>query len=331
MNRGAEIEDPLLPASSLWVVVSSASRSEAFELDGERRRAVAVGSCIDVDIRISGVGAAPVECFLVRDGDDIRLVPASAESDVWVGASNVSQPMRLWRRTVIEVAGVALEIKIREEPPTAPDHEMPRQDPAQELAELVPWATERSGRIRQRDSNEACWLDSGSSAEQLDRIPPSSPVSGFAEPPPSSTAPAMVSVRALSHAPVAGLEQLGLLTQRRPLMVALSGGVGAVVIAMALHWGAIALGVEQRSSASLSLEPAARLSPVTEFCAASEFECEKAVSSRSAVCGCLPAVPTTPSGFWAKLVLDHAATHAEAVPAPLAAELIQVSPVQSGQ
>lgn len=404
MDQGADTEDTLLPASSLWVVVSSGARSESFELDGERRRALVVGSCIDADIRITGVDAAPVECFFVRDGDEIRLVPASATSDVFVGAVNVLQPLRLWRRTVIEIAGVALDVRVREEPPTAPDNEVPYLAlegvgapderakgspgawPDQEARELdmllkseqglepssddgsvsvrrilsieshldgptrtsesvqpsAPWpgvdgrSQWNAGVVRRRNplgvpSPDLSTQDAPSHGFHGSPTPPSGPLSGFVDSPPSSTAPAMVSVRGLSRAPAAGLEQLGLLAQRRPLLVAAYGAIGATAIAVVLHLGASALGIDARSTLAAPIAAARLLSPEQPLCSSLAFDCTKVEVSRRLRCGCTPLVVPVISDFWAKLVHEQAALDKKVDTAPTATAPIEVVPVPSGQ
>lgn len=259
MDKGAEHNDSLLPASSLWVIVTIGCYSEAFELDGERRRAITVGSCIDADVRLNSAAAGAVECFLVRDGDEIRLVPASAASDLRVGLVNVREPMRLWRRTIVEIAGMAMDVRIREEPPTATDHERPGS------------------------------LESG-------------PVSAFGEPPPSSTAPAVVSVRVFRRAPLIELERLGLLTKRRPGLVVLSGSIGAAIIALALHLGASFVAHGQGRASTTPSTSVALLSHLKPWCSPSIRECKNGgLLLRQPICGCPLVTPAVATAFWSDL------------------------------
>ncbi len=391
MDRGTETEETLLPASSLWVVVSSCSRSDCFELDGKYRRAIVVGSCVDADIRITDAMLAPVECFLVREGDEIRLVPACASSAVRIGSVSVVQPTRLWRKTTVEVGGIELEVRIREEPPTAPDHDMPthglpsRQEgmadacsahgsesnltevasssrPGQGLDDggvlvcpivsvgiigigaapiaatdqrkaLLPAVANRieraRGRDRTRDKLGARLSDVPLDHAALrdatgEHLLPSGPASAYAESPPSSTAPATISVRALSRAPAVGLEQLGLLTQRRPAFVALTGSIGAAAIAVILHWGAIALDFGRRPAKQASFGATALLSPVMPFCGASEAACTNVGSPRLAACGCLPFASASTGDSWVGKALRYDAVGATQGLGPPSSAPIQV-------
>lgn len=391
MDRGTVTEDTLLPAPSLWVVVSGCSRSDCFELDGIYRRAIVVGSCVDADIRITGALLAPVECFLVREGDEIRLVPACASSAVRIGSVRVEQPTRLWRKTIVEVGGIDLEVRIREEPPTAPDHEQPTQGlPSRQEAmadacsahrsesnltdsalssrfgqglddggvlvcPIVPVGIIDAGATRIAETAQRRALVSAVVKQKerangrdnarnrlgarLSDVPlghaalrnasgepalPSGPASAYTESPPSSTAPAMISARALSRAPAAGLEQLGLLTQRRPALVALTGSIGAAAIAVALHWGAIALDSGRRPAQTVSFGVIALLSPVRPFCGAAETACKKVGSPRRAACGCLPFASAATEESWVRKALRYDVVNATQGLGPPSSEPIQI-------
>jgi hypothetical protein len=383
MERAADSERLQQVGMPLWVVATRGGEWNCFELVGSRCRPIVIGSAPDADIRVVDPSQAPVLCYFQREGDEIWLVPVGSANVIRVDAATVTRPMRLWRKCVVQVAGTSIDVRIREEPPTAPDHEVPTQ-----RAESLPTPDARSGCATYDRPSDAPigseWLPSeyrerspdligGVGSERFatipvsriisvegsdsDASPPAEPrlrsarpldsysepasapaidrrqawdaavpragqafrqlpvvervarpfesnggelaplgmlVQDNNEPPPSSTSPTVASVRNVAHGPARRLEQLGILTRRRPWLVTLGAILGAVSIAGTMHLGMrVAHLVRGTIEAPTSVAAAALMPTVTPFCGpvrTSVGAASTEPSSRSGACRWLPAI-----------------------------------------
>ncbi|HEY5960700.1 MAG TPA: hypothetical protein VIV60_29300 [Polyangiaceae bacterium] len=125
MRVTKEFEKGRALAFSLWVTVDRGERTHVFEFDGQSSRAVVIGSTRDTTHAVYEPELAPIECFLEREGDEIWLVPGTPSSPLRVDGIKVDRPIRLWRRCSLEVSHYCYVVRVREEPPTARDLEIP--------------------------------------------------------------------------------------------------------------------------------------------------------------------------------------------------------------
>lgn len=252
MNHIAGAEDNLGDLASLWVTVECLRQSQCFELDGHSRHCVVIGSSLDADLRVQGRQSTPIQCNLRREGDDVWLIPGWPTNRILIDDMLIERPVKLWRRCCMEIEGVAMEVRIREEPPTSPDIEL-----------LDPQPANASNRVSVREiiaiegarERWPCAHDSIAQGQRLDAYPQwlgttSEPDNSSVrrrnhcnadafDGPPSSTAPMAVSMRELAQEVPHPLARLGLLTRRRPWMVTFGALVGSVVMATTLHLGTL--------------------------------------------------------------------------------------------
>jgi hypothetical protein len=363
MERVADSERLQQVSMPLWVVASGGGYWNCFELGGPPCRPIVIGSAPDADIRVVDPSLAPVQCYLQREGDEIWLFPVCSANVIRVDSVTVIRPMRLWRRCVVEVSGIAIDVRIREEPPTAPDHEVPTQraeslhapaaTPGSVSNDRQPGALLGPRLLRPESGDRSPSVSGATGTEGLAAIPvsriisvessdgdvmrdpesypdsatplgnlrqatsapaiglwqaghPAAPSAKIAEaradqafrplsaaervarsrvgdsgrgaplsyhnhdanePPPSSTSPTVASVRDIAHGSAQRLEQLGILTRRRPWLVTLGAVLGAFAIAGTMHMGTrLAHLVRYSIEGSSSAAAAALLPTATPFC-----------------------------------------------------------------
>ncbi|MGC4068041.1 MAG: hypothetical protein QM784_26010 [Polyangiaceae bacterium] len=110
-------------ADSLWLVVKSVERSWVFEMPAECTRVVTMGAAEHVDIRLNSPAAPPLACYFEREGDAIRIVPAYLSEHLRVDTTVAERPRWIMRRSIVELPGVVLQVRVRDEPPTSPNWE----------------------------------------------------------------------------------------------------------------------------------------------------------------------------------------------------------------
>jgi hypothetical protein len=378
MDQPTDSNDSQNIVMPLWVVVTRGVQSESFEVEGHSRRTIVIGSGRHADIRLCDSQVAPEECYLTREGDEFWLVPRG-RGNVRIDSVAVHESTRLWRRCSLEVGGHLLVLRIREEPPTSPDHERPDllAVPSDRISvsEIVsvgvggiggleasaeqPFAppsvsnpgdvgpatwpslgTERASHSRVVEgelppaltpgwgmavtgSDSFCanqppimasiprepslgfspalpvWTQASPAlapriaAHRMDEPlapPSSSSLRDWGEAPPSSTSPAVVSVRLGPVGPVHRLEQLGLLTQRRPGLVAGGVIIGACIIAGLMQLSTqVAGALYPGFSAATTVPLAAPLPTLEPFCGgAAALLPARSVAQRSARSMCEP-------------------------------------------
>lgn len=108
---------------SLWLVVAVGSQTYTFELEYGIARPITVGSASHADIQLPSVDFPPIVCYFEREQDAVLLVPAYRSHALRCDTSVVDRPRRLYRRSVIEIPGVTLSVRVRQEPPTSPNCE----------------------------------------------------------------------------------------------------------------------------------------------------------------------------------------------------------------
>lgn len=124
-NSHSELSDR---SPSLWLVVKYQGTTFAFDMVAGEHRVVAVGASEHADVRLIGPEVPPVACYFERVGDDLWLVPGYCSSILLRADTRVvAQPQRVWRRAIIELLDITLEVRVREEPPTNPDNAPPIQ------------------------------------------------------------------------------------------------------------------------------------------------------------------------------------------------------------
>lgn len=251
----AGAEDDLGDPASLWVSVDCLTQSQCFELDGQTRHCVVIGSSPDADLHVQGKPSTPIQCNLEREGDDIWLIPGWPTNHIRIDAVLIERPVKLWRRCTMEIEGIPMEVRIREEPPTSPDIEL--QSPPQTGCASTRVSVREIIAI-ERDSSRERLPPRLESDPQRSRLGPSpkwlvaqpeqraylaqsrggAGVDPF-EDPPSSTAPTAVSTRQVMGGPPHALARLGLLTRQRPWMVSMGAFLGAIAITSFLHLGSL--------------------------------------------------------------------------------------------
>lgn len=109
------------PQRSLWLEVHHDGRSHVFCCAPNEERAIVLGSLPRADIRVSGLGIAPVHFHFERNGDRIMLVP-TYNAEVRVNAILVRGPVPIPQHAVVEFAGIRLEALVRATPPERVDY-----------------------------------------------------------------------------------------------------------------------------------------------------------------------------------------------------------------
>lgn len=395
MDQAANSRDSA-PSLPLWVVVASGKRSLTFELDDKVRTAIVIGSSHDSEYSFVDSRLSPIECFLEREGDDIWLVPGSPSDAIRVDTVAVVRPIRLWRRCVVEVGAITFAIRIREEPPTSPDNEIPtvraeslfvaedvpQVEPHVEIAPATVGRSERqssppmllalsppdsslnddggaSVSVRTIIAIEAAESVSGAAIIQsrsadfnVERqqapgrdlhapahaeIPPdfvddrkrSSPdlpearvaehqvhlvspgrqivqvTLDAGESPPSSTSPAVASIRVIANGPTLPLEQLGVFAQRRPWLVIMAVIFGGMTIASIVHFGSQAL-VAWRQGDEMGRTVAAEFPRLAPFCGSEALGRavlpRETVAERRKLCGWLPSAWPSANSDWGRVI-----------------------------
>ncbi len=102
---------------SIWLELCVDGQSNAYELNADETRAVAVGSLLRADLRIDRPGVAPVHFHIEREGNDLWLVPAYGSHDLRVDTARLSGPQRIKGRAVIEFCGARIEARVHEQRP----------------------------------------------------------------------------------------------------------------------------------------------------------------------------------------------------------------------
>jgi len=123
------IKDITDDVTSLWLIVTIADLSSVFEFPAGQTRPITVGAAAHADVRVRYEDAPPMVCYIEREGDSLWLVPAYRSQSLRCDASLVERPRQLWRRSVIELPGHTISVRIRQEPPTCPNFERPRSHP----------------------------------------------------------------------------------------------------------------------------------------------------------------------------------------------------------
>lgn len=247
---------------SLWLVVKYEGTTYAYEMVAGANRAVTVGSSDHVDIRTYQPDVPPIACFFERVCDEIWLVPGyRGQVMLRVDTQLIEIPQRIWRRAIVELPNVTLEVRVREEPPTNPDNAPPIRygvlaEPswsrAREtgvplleqdlvcggLAEAQPdsltmrISTRRFQSqvpIPSRVANVSCPSEGVSVALEPSAIlSVGEPLSSY--PVPSSSAPVVMVSGAPLSLPPQSLARLGTFATRRPLLTLLGAIMGAVVL-----------------------------------------------------------------------------------------------------
>lgn len=109
------------PQRSLWLEVHHDGRAHVFCCSPNEERAIVLGSLPRADIRVSGLGIAPVHFHFERDGDRIMLVP-TYNAEVRVNAMLVRGPVPIPQHAVVEFAGIRIEALVRATPPERVDY-----------------------------------------------------------------------------------------------------------------------------------------------------------------------------------------------------------------
>lgn len=289
MNHIAGAEDDLGDPASLWVSVDCLRQSQCFELDGHTRHCVVIGSSLDADLRVQGKLSTPIQCNLEREGDDVWLIPGWPTNHIRIDGVLIERPVKLWRRCSMEIEGIRMDVRIREEPPTSPDIELlatPQSGCGSarvSVREII--AIECDG-LRER-SSRASGTNGHSRADSSPKWLVAQPeqraywvqsraglgVEPFEEAP-SSTGPTAVSMREVTLGSPHALARLGLLTRRRPWMVSIGALFGASAITSLLHVGSLLLEdrfMTERASVEHAT-PLSSLSPCAERSASSALE-----------------------------------------------------------
>ena len=97
------------PDSFVFMELRANGAARTFPLPPREERAIVVGSVAGADFRVSGLGVAPVQFHLERDGHEVLLIPAYAIADLRVNGARVSGPTPLDEHNVIEFCGVRLD------------------------------------------------------------------------------------------------------------------------------------------------------------------------------------------------------------------------------
>lgn len=219
MYEDATAEDIHAGVDCLWVVIAVQGRSACFELDGQVRNSIGLGSSPCADLCIEHTERVPIELNLTRSKDDVWLIPGWPTNFIRIDDLVVDRPVKLWRRCCLEIEGIRCDVRIREEPPTFPD-----------CGSLAPESSISAVELAERAD------------EPVMRECPGHGLGDTHDAVPSSTAPLVCSVATRAGDAVRPLERLGMLTKRRPLVVTCAATAGAVVMAASMHLGAKAMG-----------------------------------------------------------------------------------------
>lgn len=111
----------LSPERSLWLEVHHDGRTHVFCCAPNEERAIVLGSLPRADIRVSGLGIAPVHFHFERQGDRIMLVP-TYNAEVRVNAMLVRGPVPIPQHAVVEFSGIRIEALVRVIPPERADY-----------------------------------------------------------------------------------------------------------------------------------------------------------------------------------------------------------------
>jgi hypothetical protein len=217
MYEDTTAEDTRVGTECLWVVIEVRGQSVCFELDGQLRHSIAIGTSPCADLRVEHELRVPIECNLTRDHDEVWLIPGWPTNLIRVDGALINKPVRLWRRCRVEIEGISFGVRVREEPPTCPDCASLDADVSSSTA-----ATVVPRRQSAEAASERCWTDASDTA-------------------PSSTAAVVRSLPWQLATSTGTLERLGALTKRRPVCVSLAAGLGALVMSASMHFGVHAL------------------------------------------------------------------------------------------
>jgi len=102
------------PNATVLVELSTQGATKLFAFQPNEERGLTVGSDERAELRLTGLGVAPVQFHLERRGETICLIPAYGLEDLRVNTARVSGPLPLEERSVIEFADIRVDATIFE-------------------------------------------------------------------------------------------------------------------------------------------------------------------------------------------------------------------------
>jgi hypothetical protein len=97
------------PNATVLIELSTHGTAKTFAFPPNEERALTVGSDERAELRVTGVGVAPVQFHLERRDGIVRLIPAYGLGDLRVNTARVSGPIQLEERNVIEFGDVRID------------------------------------------------------------------------------------------------------------------------------------------------------------------------------------------------------------------------------